>query len=488
MPDHTKPFQIECDASKYASGAVLTQLDSNGDRHPCTFISKTFSPTERNYEIYDRELLAIIRALEEWRHYIQGSPHTTTVLSDHKNLTYYREAQKLNRQQARWSLYLSEFDVKLVHTPGHKMIQSDALSRRPDFVPENDTDNDNMIMLPDGLFLNLIDTDLQQRIANCKTLDKDATDALSTLLELGPTSVRNALNDWTMEDFEGKSVLFYKEKNYIPQDETLRHDIAKMFHDNETAGHPGELETYNSIRHHYWWPGLRTYVKNYVKGCGTCQQFKIDRQPSKPSFIPTKGAKSTRPFANCSMDFITDLPPIDIYDSILVVVDQGLSKGVILIPCNKTVTAEDTAKLLLDNLYKRFGLPDKIISDRGPQFASKAFVELLKLLGIKSALSTAFHPQTDGTTERVNQEIEAYLSIYCTSHPEEWLNALATLEFTHNNRRHADRQKTPFELMLGDTPIAIPLSFENTKFPTIEDKMRTLIRNREEALAAHELA
>ncbi|HET6992229.1 MAG TPA: reverse transcriptase family protein, partial [Bacteroidia bacterium] len=83
MPDHTKPFQIECDASKYASGAVLTQLDSNGDRHPCAFISKTFSPTERNYEIYDRELLAIIRALEEWRHYIQGSPHTTTILSDH---------------------------------------------------------------------------------------------------------------------------------------------------------------------------------------------------------------------------------------------------------------------------------------------------------------------------------------------------------------------------------------------------------------------
>ena len=97
MPDQTKPFQIETDASKYATGAVLTQLDSNGARHPISFISKTFSPAERNYEIYDRELLAIIRALEEWQHYIQGSPHTTIVLSDHKNLTYYREAKKLNR-------------------------------------------------------------------------------------------------------------------------------------------------------------------------------------------------------------------------------------------------------------------------------------------------------------------------------------------------------------------------------------------------------
>ena len=205
-------------------------------------------------------------------------------------------------------------------------------------------------------------------------------------------------------------------------------------------------------------------------------------------FVPTEGSASTRPFANCSMDFITDLPPINNFDSILVVVDQGLTKGVILIPCNKMITAEDTAQLLLDNLYKRFGLPDKIISDRGPQFASKAFIELLKLLGIRSALSTAYHPQTDGTTEQVNQEIEAYLSIYCTSHPEDWLTALGTLEFTHNNRRHADRQKTPFELMYGDTPIAVPLSFEKTKFPNIENKMKTLIKNREEALAAHELA
>ena len=170
------------------------------------------------------------------------------------------------------------------------------------------------------------------------------------------------------------------------------------------------------------------------------------------------------------------------------VVDQGLSKGVILAPCNKTITSEQTAKLLLENLYKRFGLPDKIISDRGPQFASKAFLELLKLLGIKSALSTAYHPQTDGTTERVNQEIEAYLSIYCASHPEEWPQALHTLEFTHNNRRHADRTNTPFELMFGESPIAIPLSFENTKYPSIQEKMETLLRNRKEALAAHELA
>ena len=488
MPDQSRPFQIETDASKYATGAVLTQLDSNGNRHPISFISKTLSPAERNYEIYDRELLAIIRALEEWRHYIQGSPHTTIVLSDHKNLTYYREAKKLNRRQARWSLYLSEFDVKLIHTPGSKMVQSDALSRRPDLCPDEDKDNEDMIMLPDDMFLNLIDVDLQEKIAMSNDLDGNAAEALKLLLEKAPTPMTVGLEDWTIERTNGRNILFYKGKNYIPRNTELRRDIVKTFHDHETAGHPGEIGTYNAIRQHYWWPGLRTFVKNYVQGCGTCQQFKIDRTPSKPAYIPTEGAKSTRPFANCSMDLITDLPLAEGYDSVLVVVDQGLSKGVILVPCKKSITSEDTAQLLLENLYKRFGLPDKIISDRGPQFASKAFLELLKLLGIKSALSTAYHPQTDGTTERVNQEIEAYLSIYCASHPEEWPRALHTLEFTHNNRRHADRQHTPFELMFGESPIAIPLSFENTKYPSMEDKMKTLMQNREEALAAHELA
>jgi RNase H-like domain found in reverse transcriptase len=159
-PDQNRPFQIETDASKYATGAVLTQSDSNGNRHPVSFLSKTLSPAEQNYDIYDRELLAIIRALDEWRHYVQGSPHTTVILSDHKNLIYYKEAHKLNRCQARWSLYLSEFDVKLVHQPGHKMIQSDALSQQPDLCPDEDTDNEDIVLLPDDMFIMLIDEGL----------------------------------------------------------------------------------------------------------------------------------------------------------------------------------------------------------------------------------------------------------------------------------------------------------------------------------------
>ena len=488
MPDHSKPFQIESDASKVASGAVLTQTDSNGERHPVAFLSQTFTETERRYEIYDRELLGIIRALREWRHYIQGSGHTTTIFSDHKNLTYFRTAQKLKDRQARWSLYLSEFNIKLIHLPGTKMIQSDTLSRRPDHGIDESMKNEEQILLPENLFINLLDTELQERILKAGDLNSDIRTTLETIMGTAPSNLQHDVSDWKIETVNGQKTIFYQGKNYIPEDTDLRRDIVKMFHDHETAGHPGELETYNAVRQHYWWPGMRSFVKTYVKGCGICQQFKINRSPANPAYQPIEGAKTTRPFAYCSMDLITDLPPIDGYDSILVVVDRGLSKGVILSPCAKTITWEGIAELLRDNLFKRFGLPEEIIHDRDPRFAARSFQELFKLLNIKSSMSTAFHPQTDGATERVNQEIEAYLSIYCTAHPEDWLKSLTTIEFTHNNRRHADRNHSPFELILGDSPISTPITFSHTKYPTIEEKMKRMIHEREEALAAHELA
>lgn len=118
MPDNSKPFEIESDASKFASGAVLRQQDVNGDMHPCGYLFQSFDKAQRNYQIYDRELLGIIRALDAWRHYLLGSGHTTTVKSDHRNLMYYKTPQKLTPRQARWHLTLSQYDMKLVHTPG----------------------------------------------------------------------------------------------------------------------------------------------------------------------------------------------------------------------------------------------------------------------------------------------------------------------------------------------------------------------------------
>ena len=333
MPDHSWTLQIESDASKYASGAVLTQMDSSGDRHPVAFMSKMFNDTEKQYQIYDWELLRIVQALKEWWHHIQGSGHTTMVHTDHKNLTYFWKAQKLSDQQAWWSLFLSESNIKLQHLPGHKMILSDVLSWRLDHCPE-ENENEEAILLPNSLFLNLLNLTLQDRIANAKDYDFDVTSAITILLEEGPSGIWSDLEDWEIEGKDGKKILFYKGKNYIPKDQDLRQDILKMFHDHEMAGHLGELETYNVVWQQFWWPGLQTFIKNYVKGCRICQQFKIDRNPSHPLFKPVEGAISTRPFAHCSMDLITDLPLVDRSDALLIVVDQGLSKGVILCPTN----------------------------------------------------------------------------------------------------------------------------------------------------------
>jgi Integrase zinc binding domain/RNase H-like domain found in reverse transcriptase len=337
---------------------------------------------QRNYDTGDRELLAIVQALKEWRHYIQGSGHTTTVLSDHDNLQHFKVPQTIRWQMAWWTLYLSEFDIKLVHIPGKKNIQADSLSWQPDLCPEG-IDNEDVIVLPEHLFVNLINMELQKKIATAKNMDYEAAEVIKKLLEQGPKEAKKDLVDWEVEEFEGENILFYKGKNYVPINAELWREIVQRYHDHLTAGHSEELQTFNAVREHYWWPGLWVFVKNYVRGCGTCQQFKIDRNPMKPAFMPLEGARSTRPFASCSMNLITDLPPIDGCNSILVMVDRGNTKGAILIPTTKNLTQEGAGQLLLDNLYKQFGLPNKILSNWGPQFSAKAFCELLKLLGIK---------------------------------------------------------------------------------------------------------
>jgi len=160
--------------------------------------------------------------------------------------------------------------------------------------------------------------------------------------------------------------------------------------------------------------------------------------------------------------------------SVMVVVDHGLMKGVILTPCTKTVTAEGVAKLFFENVYKRFGLYDKIISDRGPQFASKFAKALGKILDYQVALSTAYHPQTDGQTEQLNQEHEMYLRIYCRNEPTEWAHHLPMAEFVHNQRKHDARNASPFYLMMGFEPRGIPYAFPQTDVPAAEERIKNL--------------
>ncbi|ESK88108.1 pro-pol protein [Moniliophthora roreri MCA 2997] len=217
MLDDERPFIIKADTSKWATGAVLKQKGPDGDLHPCRYISHAFTPAERNYEIYNRELLAIVNVLKAWEHYLLGGAHLVTVLSDHKNLTYFRTAQKLNQRQAQWSLYLTQFDLQLLHVPGTKMVQSDALSRRPDLIDEDDDGNDDIVMLPDKLFINVIDVELKDHLEKAMSTDEFHQMTLEHLIEHGTTPTKLLLQDWRIKG----ELLFYKDRCYVPNDKTL---------------------------------------------------------------------------------------------------------------------------------------------------------------------------------------------------------------------------------------------------------------------------
>ena len=260
--------------------------------------------------------------------------------------------------------------------------------------------------------------------------DKDEffAKAILALKESGTPPIKSDLSDWKFED----GILFFRDKCYIPADDKLCQNITRLYHDTQSSGHPGHLKTLELIKRNYWWPGMYVFVKNYVAGCALCQQMKVNTHPTSPGLIPIKANEHVKPFSQITMDFITDLPESTGYDSLMVVVDHGATKGVISIPCNKTIDALGTAKLYLDHVYRRFGLPDSMLSDRGPQFAAQAYRELGRLLGIKLAMSMVYHPQTDGETEQMNQEIEAYFRIFCGNNPETWAELNPIMEFCHN--------------------------------------------------------
>ncbi|THH18637.1 hypothetical protein EUX98_g8923 [Antrodiella citrinella] len=232
---------------------------------------------------------------------------------------------------------------------------------------------------------------------------------------------------------------------------------------------------------------MATFVRQYVDGCALCQQNKINTHPTTPGLQPI-AATTTLPFKAVTMDFITDLPESQGMTSCWIVVDHNATKGMVILPCTKEIDALGTAQLYHTGPYRRFGLPDSMISDRGPQFASRVMQELVKLLGVKSKLSTAYHPQTDGQTERINQEVEAFLRIFCAAHPDDWVNFLPDIEFSHNQRIPQGRNESPFFLMMGYNPRAIPAVTQTAEHPSVEERLKELQLAREEAKAAHELA
>ena len=327
----------------------------------------------------------------------------------------------------------------------------------------------------------IIDEDLKKRIIEENKKDEWLLETLTKVKTLGPRSMKKGLQEWNDED----GLVLHRGKIYVPQNEQLRRDIIKMNHDNLAAGHPGQRGTLASVGQEFTWPGISNTVHQYVEGCATCQSTKNDTHPTMVPLQPTE--IPDRPFGTITMDFITDLPESNGYDSLHVVTDR-FTKTAVITPCLKTIDSDGTAKILLENTWRRYGLPDKIISDRGTQFASKVAQALLKELGIQSALSTAYRPQTDGATERMNQELEQYLRAFCSSSQDDWATLIPYAEYAHNAHQHSATKKSPFELLHGYQPRAYPAIIGNTNVPTADARLEALQRARKEAQASLEIA
>ena len=279
-------------------------------------------------------MLAIIKATEAWCHYLEATPYAFEVHTDHHNLLYFTRSQNLNQRQARWQQWMSQFSYQLVYRKESQMHVADPLSRRSDHYVSSADDNKDQVLLD-------------------------------------PVSVKTVeVSDHTHEE---------------------RQVLITDFHDTPVAGHKGVKATYNALRKHYIWKGMKEQIQTYVKHCQKCQQSKVSNQKTSGSLIPLPTPSG--PWLDVTVDF-TEMPESLGYNYILVVVDR-FSKEVVFVPCTKEETAYSTAELFRDHVWCQHGLPDSVVSDRGSVFASN-------FLGIKRKMSTAFHPQTDGQTEWLN--------------------------------------------------------------------------------------
>jgi hypothetical protein len=477
-----RPTRLEVDASGYATGGVLLQKLEDDLWHPIAFRSQSMVEAEQNYEIYDKEMLAIIRALEDWRHYLEGLPQTFNIISDHRNLEYWHTAQNLTRRQARWSLYLSRFDFHLTHKSGTTNTQADPLSRISTHLVTNADDNRDQIVLRPEHFASVAassianDNTLEQQIQDATDQDPEVTLALRLLKEHGPRQLTGSLTNWEIRD----GLTFYRGRIYIPKVSDLRKQIVCSCHDSLPTGHPGQRATLELVNQLYWWPGMTAFVNKYVTGCDTCQRCKPARHPRstlQPHDVPEG------PWQTVSVGLVTGLPQVGRYDAVVVYIDH-YSKQVHVIPTTSDVDAEGIADIHYKEIFRLHGIPTKIVSDRGPQFAAQLMKALYQKLGITHALTTAYHPQSNGQTERANQEVEQHLRLFANSRHDDWVTFLPTAKFVLNSHMHSAHHMAPFEIMYGYRPdFTVPVG-PPTKFPALNSRLQLLRETHKEAEAA----
>ena len=261
-----------------------------------------------------------------------------------------------------------------------------------------------------------------------------------------------------------KGVLLYKGKLYVPNDAAFREELLAKYHDDPLAGHFGVERTLALLQRNYRWPDMKEEINIYVKTCEICQRTKIRRHRpyGKLESLPIP----SEPWEEIAMDFITGFPPsttmYGVFDSILVVVCR-YTKMAVYIPVRKTITAAVLATLFINRIVCKFGMPKGIVTDRGSLFTSNFWSEFCYMLKIKRKLSTAFHPQTDGQTERQNQSLEQYLRAFSNDRQDNWASLLPLAEFAYNNSVHSTTKMTPFFMLYGYHPKAETIEDDGSK-------------------------
>ena len=441
IADMSTPFGIRTDASERAIGGVLYQIEK-GEEVPIAFTGRKLQSAESRYPIREKEMAAIIHALEKWRVYLLDGK--VTVETDHESLKQVLKQKKIGRRMARWYDTLSEFNLEIKHIPGVSNLLADAISR--------------------GCHLNLSrnGVDLHDAIRKAQQDDPDIYALTKIILGEKEEIPKKFPERWSVAE----GILYYQQpidkirRMVLPEENNeIRNLILWEFHDAPIAGHPGETRTYLAAREYYYWNRMERYIKSYVQSCERCQRMKSRRGKARGKLKPLQIPENR--WASIGMDFKSGLTKTKSgFDAIMIVIDR-LTKRAHFIATTTTVTTKVVARLVMREVIRLHGIPEEIISDRDSKFTSKFWDELATILGTKLALATAYHQQTDGQTERVIQILSEYLRLY-TNANEDWDTDLAMAKFAYNRTTQASIGMSPFEADLGYNP-RIPITLGKVK-------------------------